>query len=296
MTTLRENPSILLAEAESWVETVWHAASARWSGRSGQDKSYRSHVILPAVADIVRELYGDRRLRTLDMGCGDGILLEDSRTVDFTLSLGVYLGVDINPELIERARLRHQGEHIRFLHGDLTDSGLARRIARFSAVWDIILSIFVVQEIPDIAAFLRTLEHVLGQDSRAVLVTVHPEFAEWLNAQGHVKIEGRLGGAGGNDSPPWRWAGLYPIVDEPGEPFHLPHFHRTVEDYRALCRRWGLIVEEIRELPDRHHSLPQLVAEGRSPFAPFPTNVYWPRIGESPSAVALIIRKETHGG
>ena len=291
MHTPHDDIESMITEAASWVDGVWRNASLRWQERSGQDRNYRSHVIMPAVGDIIRNLFGGgRNLDLLDLGCGDGVVLDDPLTGDFALPPGSYLGIDRVPDLIEHARHRHRAENISFMQGDLTDTGLSESIAGHHRDWDCVLSLFVPQELPDITSFLSVIAEVLDRDSRAVLVTVHPEFAEWLRETGHIRVIDHFSG-----SPLWDWAGLYPIVDEPNEPFYLPHFQRGIETYVSLCGQAGLKVETIHELPEPDRELPRLVKEGTSPFAPFETNVYWPRIGEAPSAVALVISKETHG-
>ena len=94
----------------------------------------------------------------------------------------------------------------------------------------------------------------------------------------------------------WRWAGYYPIVNEPHETFFLPHFHRTIQDYRSLLERFGITVENIIELPEKKNDLPRMVKQRVSPFTKFKNNLYWPRISEAPSAIAIIARKESGNG
>jgi hypothetical protein len=100
------------------------------------------------------------------------------------------------------------------------------------------------------------------------------------------------------DSPttPWRWAGEYPIVDEPSGIIYLPHFQRSITDYEMLMKSYGIAVEAIVELPDTRHDLPNLVKQGVSPFKAFEGNSYWPYIGEAPSALAFIMRKDSERG
>jgi hypothetical protein len=89
----------------------------------------------------------------------------------------------------------------------------------------------------------------------------------------------------------WRWAGRYPIVDEPREPFYLPYFHRTVNDYRMAFQLAGFSVLNISEIPEAGDRI-LLKEKGISPFIPFETNRYWPRIAEEPSALLIVAVKE----
>ena len=58
--------------------------------------------------------------RVLDVGCGDGILAAD------LVEAGVarVVGIDIDAPVLERARARHEGRGIEWLHGDVVDASL----------------------------------------------------------------------------------------------------------------------------------------------------------------------------
>ena len=286
-----------IQQAEFWAASLWYKALPRWSGRSGQDKSYRLHVIHPALQALLRETFPERGIRILELGCGDGAFLDDRRGRELIDDGGAYLGIDISAELIENARKLYAGENIDFLHGNLTDPALAARMVNRQEFWDCALSIFALQEIPNLESVMWNLKRILPAGILIIFVTVHPEFAEWLTEEGrmkkaddHIGIHNREGIESGKIT--WRWAGYYPIVDEPHEPFYLPYFHRSIDDYRSLLEQSGFDVEKIVELPEKKHALPALVKQGISPFTPFETNLYWPRISESPSSIAICAWKE----
>ncbi len=276
-------------DAESWVQSLWDSASSRWAGRTGQDRNYRSRVIHPFIVAYVRNHVPHESLRILDLGCGDGALLGFKHLPDGFGKGSRYLGIDRSEMLMEKVRNDHFPGTVSFLQMNLTDPNLIPAVRSKGSDWNLVLSIFVVQEIPDIAAFFRNMGNLLAPESLAILVTVHPDFAEWLREQGRLP-EGNVCPEPAHQET-WRWAGCYPIVDEPFDPFYLPHFQRTIDDYRDLIESAGLRLEQVFELPDSQRDIPRFRAEGFSPFVPFPTNVYWPRIAEKPSSCALIIRK-----
>ena len=285
------HPPRLIEEAESWVRSLWNKASSRWAGRSGQDRNYRSRVTHPFLVDAIRARAPQGNLNILDLGCGDGILLEDNRFLEVIGTGGNYLGVDISEPLLEKVRFQLPRGTISFLTMNLTDPNLPHAVQAVRPDWDVILSIFVVQEIPAVETFFRNLGDLLTPDSWALLITVHPDFGEWLLREGHLLPNDDFTMNSPARNVPWRWAGSYPIVDEPFEPFYLPHFQRTIDDYRRIIESSGLCVEEVIELP-AERDIPGLVSEGLSPFRPFPTNVYWPCIAEKPSSLVLSVRKK----
>ncbi|MDP2984006.1 MAG: methyltransferase domain-containing protein [Candidatus Latescibacter sp.] len=285
-----QNSNNHLQKAESWASSLWKTALARWPDRIGQDKNYRLHVVHPTLDELLRERFR-RGIHILDLGCGDCSLLDDPRFSGRIRPGGSYLGIDISGELIDKASARHKGEGIRFLRGDLADQTLSNRITGVRETWDVVLSVFVIQEVPDLDTFLENLAHIASPGSLVIVVTVHPAFAEWLLDEGRLRIESSLQ-AGFESEALWRWAGYYPIVDEPMEPFYLPYFHRSVEDYREAFTRTGLKVCDIRNIPDRERDLPRLRELRITPFFQFETNLYWPRIAEEPSALVIAALKE----
>jgi 2-polyprenyl-3-methyl-5-hydroxy-6-metoxy-1,4-benzoquinol methylase len=58
--------------------------------------------------------------RVLDVGCGDGILCAE------LVAAGVrnVVGLDVDRPVLERARARHQGKRIKWMHGDVLDAAL----------------------------------------------------------------------------------------------------------------------------------------------------------------------------
>lgn len=285
--SLRES---ILARAEAWAASLWESARDRWPERTGQDRSYRLHVVHPAVRAVVREFFPEGGIRVLDLGCGDGAFL-DNQENRAMLDGGSYMGVDISSELIRKARETHDGPDAAFLEGNLADPETAADIMERGVAWDCFLSVFVIQEMADIHAFLANLAGVSPRGSLVIVVTVGPSFAGWLRDEGHMPAEDSLGGDSDAGESSWRWAGYYPIVDEPREPFYLPYFHRTADDYRRAFKDAGFTVREIRQIPSAV-DLHRLRNLGVSPFIPFETNLYWPRIAEDSSAVVITAVRE----
>jgi hypothetical protein len=151
----------------------------------------------------------------------------------------------------------------------------------------------VIQEIPDCGMFFNEVSTLLGSEGRAIIVTVHPLFAEWLKES--RRFDTVFLPPAREKHADWRWAAPYPIVDEPLETFYLPYFHRSIEDYISIASSSGLSVEEIHEIPDKDNRL-DLVSKGISPFKDFKQNLYWPGIADTPSSLILVLRREQNNG
>jgi len=280
----------LCRDAEGWAHSLWKEAESRWVGRGSQDRSYRYLAVYPFLFSVIRMLRKRNPLTILDLGCGDGSMLDDERFRELVGDDCRYLGVDVSGMLLDTAQKHHQSDNISFCEKHLTDPDLVEAVTGNGAFWNCVVAVFVIQEIPDLQAFLRNISRILSPESVALFVTVHPDFADWLLEQGRIRPVESLAPDPGDSAPPWRWAGGYPILDEPDEPFLVPHFQRTTDDYTALIESAGLKTDLIAEIPN-HRELADLVAQGMSPFKPFPANVYWPRIGEHPSSLGMIVRK-----
>lgn len=286
-----------MEQAGAWAAALWRQAVGRWSERTGQDRNYREHVVHPALDAILRERFHGKGYRMLEIGCGDGAFLDSPAGDALIESGGDYLGIDLSGELIDRARTLHQGPHAGFMQLDISSPAASEQV-RETGNHDCLLSVFAVQEMPGLPGMLANLRALASPGTSIVIVTVHPDFGKWLLDAGHMRRapfagDDRADAAGAlqDGAVSWRWAGEYPIVDEPREPFPLPYFHRTIADYRTLLGAAGFRVDAVRELPGPGE-LPALVERGISPFCEFDTNVYWPRMAEGPSSIVIIAHSE----
>ncbi|MDB5725214.1 MAG: bifunctional 2-polyprenyl-6-hydroxyphenol methylase/3-demethylubiquinol 3-O-methyltransferase UbiG [Novosphingobium sp.] len=118
--------------------------------------------------------------RTLDVGCGAGLLCEPLAR----LGAGV-TGVDAAEENIAAARMHAEGSDltIEYRHGDIAELGLAG--------FDLVTSLEVIEHVADKPAFIAALANALSPDGLMILSTPNRtpqsrlllvEGAEWVGA------------------------------------------------------------------------------------------------------------------
>jgi SAM-dependent methyltransferase len=119
--------------------------------------------------DLLERFAGDRRLRVLDAGCGEGLLCEAlaARHPDWEV-----VGADFDAEQLEKGRARADDEHIanlRYVQADLTqDLG--------SGLYDAVVAVECLVEIPDDEAALGRMAHALRPEG---LLLAHVPERDW---------------------------------------------------------------------------------------------------------------------
>ena len=108
--------------------------------------------------------------RVADLGCGTG------RTAAWLRAAGVagaIDGVDLTPEMLERARARNAHDSLR--EGDVRDTGLA------GGAYDLVISALVDEHLPDPAALHAEAWRLAAPGGLWVQVSFHPQ---WIIATG----------------------------------------------------------------------------------------------------------------
>lgn len=163
---------------------------------------------LRVLADLIRN-----GSRVLDVGCGDGRLLEylrDERGCDVS---GIEISIDGVTECVRRG--------IPVLHADL-ERGLADLP---NGAFDFVIVSQTLQEVRNIRQLVREVRRVGKQ-----AVISYPNFAP-LAARLRLGLKGRMPIS---ETLPYQW-------------YDTPNVHyTTIRDFRTLCDDAGLIIE--REL------------------------------------------------
>ena len=83
---------------------------------------------------------------------------------------------------------------------------------------------------------------------------------------------------------------IHDLVEENGKTFFVPYFHRSLEDYLCVARRYFSDVEFFELMP-LGETIDLCKREKHSPLYDHPGNVYYPEITQMPSALIFSVKK-----
>lgn len=285
----------IVEQAKSWAAQVWKEATPIWADRPGQDYAYREYVVNPAISKVIQQLNIDKSSSVVEIGCGDGAHTFFWRKELNSLGLESVriLGIDLLDSLISKAKKDSIGyKNIDFEVCDIAYEETAKLIIDRVGNPDVIIAMFLLQDVPDLEGVLKTVTTALKKNGHFIAVFVHPDFAVHLQQLGQVKVA-----AADKDVPDeyispsgivqWRFRGYYPIAQEDKPPFYVPYFHRNLKDYQDALKKVGLtVIEDISLIPDKT-MIHEFENKHILPFVQSEWNVYWPIIVSSPSSILI---------
>ncbi len=277
-----------ISKASRWAMDVWTRAVPNWEDRN-QDHNYRDILARPGIYSALASLSPKSNGQFLDIGCGEGA--ETFYIRDSLAKLGwsgKMFGYDPQSHFIgvaEEANKSPSSIPIQFGNGSIDDFlekyNLSKNV-------DLLTSIFVLQDLPDIHQYLAKVDKTLNEKGTGIFLLVHPNFGEAMKNKGAVKLEDVLNPSG--IAVPWKWVGEYPIIEEKGKTFFVPYFQRTIDEYRKHFSKYFSQIEFIPLKPS-----PQDVSrsekEHKSPFYNHSGNVYYPEIVEMESSLVIIAKR-----
>lgn len=278
----------LISKANQWAKDVWTRAVPNWENRS-QDHNYRDILVRPGIYTALKSIKLKTNGQFLDIGCGEGTETFCIRNLLVQLGYsGVMYAYDPQSHFIgiaENANKPHPAISIQFGDGSI-DEFLEKY--NLSKNVDLVTSIFVLQDLPDIRKHLTDIDRVLSEEGVGIFLLVHPNFGEAMRKKDAIKIEKSLSPQGMN--VPWQFVGEYPIVEENGRTFFVPYFHRTVDDYRKYFQKYFSKIDFVGLKPS-FQDIKCCERERRSPFYNHDGNVYYPEIVEMESSLVIIVKR-----
>jgi len=278
----------IISRAKIWAKDTWTEAVQNWEGRN-QDHNYRDILARPNIKAALKTLELKTEGKFLDIGCAEGVETFYIRDVLSKLgNSGVMYGYDPQKDFIKTARkLNTYNSSIPIQFGNGSIRQFLEKY-KLSKNVDLVTSIFVLQDLPDIHKYLDNVNQALNKNGTGIFLFVNPKFAEAMKNKDAMKINENLNPKDIN--VPWRFAGKYPIVEEKGETFFVPYFQRTINDYRKYFQKHFKQVNFIGLKPSNKDIL-KSEKEHKSPFYNHKGNVYHPEITEMDSSLIIIAKK-----
>jgi ubiquinone/menaquinone biosynthesis C-methylase UbiE len=223
------------------VREFWNKVALDWDIQVGEDGD--SNRILNSDPVLWQFMGNVEGVCILDAGCGTGYL-----TRKLQQKGALVTGVDLSPKMIEIARkkARQFQQNIAFY----VDS--CSRLDGFdNEIFELIVSNYVLMDIPDLEGTMKTFNRVLKPKGNIVLVFSHPCFPQDLAT---VKEE--------NETVIYEWSFSYfmrqKCVAPPWGHFTSDFiwFHRSLSDYWKAFKTSGFDIvdfEEPRITEERFH-------------------------------------------
>lgn len=226
----------------SWSRNLWETGEAKWIKRSGQDHFYRQKVVLPALRNKLK--YFNTINSILDLGCGDGYTLQELfkfEDISFSNDINISL-VDLSATQLKIAeqKLEINYRNLKVIHADLNEKTWIKSLDYLVSP-KVILNIFVLQEMVYIHNFFQNISEIMCKDDLMLALIVAPKFASNLSRQNaNMEHSDKFTDL----EKDWHWASKYPITTN-SSTIYLPHFHRTIADYRKIISKFNLFVSEV---------------------------------------------------
>ncbi len=261
---------------KEWSRRIWKEADSEWVKREGQDLIYHNEVVVPHILEAIKD--NNSFCNVVDLGAGDGYplqkLIEKNR-----FNLHNCLLIDESEYKLNYARRRLKKYDTCVLVADLQSFSWVQKVKSLSSP-KLIISIFVIQELPYLQHFADNLKQAINDNDVTLLVTVAPIFGyNLLKGKGLIIRKWK-----NTKMKDWKWVAKYPVPTD-HKVIYLPYFHRTLTDYRKIFSKSGLKIEKSKYLYLE-------VKEAKNHFV---NTVYENYIFKMPSSLLFEIKLKSHG-
>lgn len=143
--------------------TSWGKVQEWYDDYVEDPESYHQKVVEPNLIRIIGDISGKH---VLDLGCGQGYFCRQ-----FAKKGAVVSGVDVSPELIEKAIQHSDGLQIRYVV-----SGAEDLFSFASQSQDIVVSVLATQNMRELDRVIAEVKRILKTEGRFYLILNHPAF------------------------------------------------------------------------------------------------------------------------
>jgi ABC-type Mn2+/Zn2+ transport system ATPase subunit/SAM-dependent methyltransferase len=189
-----------------------------------------------------------RRFHLLDLGCGNGLqtLWLRSMLIDSGLPIDATLGVDWQDNAIAWANF--WAGRLPNVSFETFDIDMFLQGPQGATVYNLITSLFVLHDVPDLAAHLRQVHAYLPDGGSYLCCLLNPS---WVNDRA-----GSVIGDGLEIPTDALFAAEYRLPESESGAVRLPYFHRTCEMYQAAFATAGFEVIRVFYGPPDHRIPP----------------------------------------
>lgn len=143
--------------------TSWGKVDDWYDDYVEDPESYHQRVVEPNLVRILGDVSGKN---VLDLGCGQGYFCRL-----FSEKGAIMSGVDVSPELIEKANQRSNGAKIRYVVSPAEDL-----FSFANQSQDIVFSVLATQNMRELDRVIAEVKRTLKPDGRLILILNHPAF------------------------------------------------------------------------------------------------------------------------
>jgi len=227
------------------VRDCWNQKAQDWNRHIGErgDRNRMENIHKP-MWDLLGNVQG---LSILDAGCGTGyltsILLKKGANV---------IAVDLSQEMIQIAReniKKSIPEQIGKITLNTDDCSKLETVESESV--ELIVSNYVLQDLPDLKGALSSFFRVLKNEGKAIVILSHPCFSnpQWVGTKENLSVNFKRSTSYYHESKETEtWQGTdnetKEIINFKGE---FIYFHRPLSMYFKVFKEAGFIVEELLE-------------------------------------------------
>ena len=211
---------------EQKIINSWQANAANWIDII-DNNSIESRKLATNKA-IVDAICKSDPAAVLDVGCGEGWLAKELYDKGITIT-----GVDVIPELIEKAKIKVAGNFFVASYEDIYLNKIS-----FPKPFDAVVINFALIAKESTENLLSALTHHVADSGKLFIQTLHPHSRKAINDYESGWKEGSWDGLGDQFTKPYQW------------------YFRTMEDWLLLLRQSGFGTITTTEIVHPHSAKP----------------------------------------